>query len=174
MTAISPRSNEAWVLAAGDDSQVSTDLVACHEGDSVREEELTTETTATGVTATETTPSREIVTAAIDMESHLPFSDLTDLEDAERGFFGSQRPGQVRAADGRVVWDADAWSSVLERSRPDTVNPGLWRQAQLVTLHGLYEVTEGISARRPERRCRLTRPSTWELASATTVSGTSP
>jgi hypothetical protein len=144
MTAISPRSNEACVLAAGDHSRVSTDLVACHQGDSVRDEELMTETTATGVTATETTPSREIVTAATDMESHLPFSDPTDLEDAKRGFLGSQRPGQVRAADGRVVWDADAWSSVLERSRPDTVNPSLWRQAKLVALHGLYEVTEGI------------------------------
>jgi alkyl sulfatase BDS1-like metallo-beta-lactamase superfamily hydrolase len=98
-----------------------------------------TESTATG-----TTPSRDIVAAASGMESHLPFSDTADLEDAERGFLGSQRPGQVHAADGRVVWDADAWSSVLEGSRPDTVNPSLWRQAQLVALHGLYEVTQGI------------------------------
>ncbi|MHA6622656.1 alkyl/aryl-sulfatase [Pseudonocardia sp. DLS-67] len=98
-----------------------------------------TETTATG-----TVPSRDILTAAAAMEARLPFADTADLQDANRGFVGSRSPGQVRAADGRVVWDADAWSSVLETSHPATVNPSLWRQAQLVALHGLYEVTEGI------------------------------
>ena len=30
------------------------------------------------------------------------------------------------------------------RDSPDTVNPSLWRQAQLNKVHGLFEVCEGI------------------------------
>lgn len=98
-----------------------------------------TQTTTTGVIV-----SPDILAGASAMQDRLPFSDTGDLDDAERGFLGAQSPGQVHAADGRVVWDAEAWSSVLEAPRPDTVNPSLWRQAQLVALHGLYEVTDGI------------------------------
>ncbi|GEL21088.1 beta-lactamase-like protein [Pseudonocardia sulfidoxydans NBRC 16205] len=98
-----------------------------------------TETTAPG-----TTPSPGILTAAAAMESALPFTDTADLDDAKRGFLGAHRPGRVTTDDGRVVWDADAWSTVLDGPRPDTVNPSLWRQAQLVALHGLYEVTDGV------------------------------
>ncbi|TKG69253.1 alkyl/aryl-sulfatase [Prauserella endophytica] len=93
---------------------------------------------------TETGATPAIIAATSALEERLPFADTTDLEDAERGFIGALRPGQVFAADGRVVWDADAWASVLELERPETVNPSLWRQARLVALHGLYEVTDGV------------------------------
>ena len=33
-----------------------------------------------------------------------------------------------------------AWT----RSAPDTVNPSLWRQAQLNAIHGLFEVAPGF------------------------------
>ena len=49
----------------------------------------------------------------------------------------------VRAADGRVVWDLEAYS-YLDGECPDTVNPSLWRQAQLCVKNGLFEVTGGI------------------------------
>ena len=49
----------------------------------------------------------------------------------------------IKAADGRVVWDMDAWG-FLAGDCPDTVHPSLWRQAQLTAKHGLYEVTDGI------------------------------
>jgi alkyl sulfatase BDS1-like metallo-beta-lactamase superfamily hydrolase len=49
----------------------------------------------------------------------------------------------VRATEGRVVWDADAYG-FLDAECPQTVNPSLWRQGQLNALHGLFEVTEGI------------------------------
>ena len=32
----------------------------------------------------------------------------------------------------------------LDGECPDTVNPSLWRQAQLNAIHGLFEVREGI------------------------------
>ncbi|GLZ47850.1 hypothetical protein Acsp06_40350 [Actinomycetospora sp. NBRC 106375] len=93
---------------------------------------------------TEATVDPGILAAARAVEDRLPFGDTRDLEDARRGLLGSRSPGTVHADDGRVVWNADAWADVLAGPRPDTVHPSLWRQAQLVALHGLYEVTDGI------------------------------
>lgn len=39
----------------------------------------------------------------------LPFKDRQDFEDARRGFVAALEPGVVRA-DGRVVWDNDAYA----------------------------------------------------------------
>ncbi|MFJ5138617.1 alkyl/aryl-sulfatase [Streptomyces sp. NPDC088707] len=75
--------------------------------------------------------------------SALPFEDTTDFENADRGFIGALVPGVVESADGRVVWDNDAYD-FLKGECPETANPSLWRQAQLASKQGLYEVTEGI------------------------------
>ncbi|GAA4994376.1 alkyl/aryl-sulfatase [Streptomyces siamensis] len=73
----------------------------------------------------------------------LPFDDLTDFENADRGFIAALVPGVVRDADGGVVHDADAYA-FLEDDCPDTAHPSLWRQARLCARQGLYEVTEGV------------------------------
>ncbi|CAA9249106.1 MAG: Alkyl sulfatase and related hydrolases, MBL-fold metallo-hydrolase superfamily [uncultured Actinomycetospora sp.] len=86
----------------------------------------------------------EIVAAASVLESRFPFADDAAFDDARRGHLGSIPGGLVHADDGRVVWNAETWGPALSGSRPDSVNPSLWRQAQLVAMHGLYEVTEGI------------------------------
>ena len=39
-------------------------------------------------------------------------------------------PRVVKAADGRVVWDNDAYA-FLDGECPATANPSLWRQGQL-------------------------------------------
>jgi alkyl sulfatase BDS1-like metallo-beta-lactamase superfamily hydrolase len=70
-------------------------------------------------------------------------TDRTDFAHADRGFIGALEPMVIKAADGRVVWDMDSWG-FLDADCPDTVNPSLWRQAQLTAKHGLYEVTDGI------------------------------
>ena len=73
----------------------------------------------------------------------LPFHDRTDFEDADRGFLGALDPGVVTDSDGRVVWDNDAYG-FLRSECPDTAHPSLWRQGQLASKQGLYEVCEGI------------------------------
>lgn len=73
----------------------------------------------------------------------LPFSDTADFDAATRGFLGTLDPPIVRDADGRVVWDLDSYS-FLEGEAPETVNPSLWRQSQLLIKHGLFEVIPGI------------------------------
>src|SRR5271163_1107122 len=70
-------------------------------------------------------------------------SDRADFANSDRGFIGTLEPMVIKAADGRVVWDMDSWG-FLDGACPDTVNPSLWRQAQLTARHGLYEVTDGI------------------------------
>ncbi|WP_122818240.1 alkyl/aryl-sulfatase [Nocardioides pantholopis] len=72
------------------------------------------------------------------------FADRTDFDNAERGLIARLDPGVIRAADGRVVFDIDEFSSGLAGDCPDTVNPSLWRQGQLTAIQGLFEVTSGI------------------------------
>jgi alkyl sulfatase BDS1-like metallo-beta-lactamase superfamily hydrolase len=45
-----------------------------------------------------------------------------------------------------VIWDLEAYKAYigLDKPAPDTVNPSLWRNAQLGMLNGLFEVTDGI------------------------------
>ena len=73
----------------------------------------------------------------------LPFGDTQDFDDARRGFIGRLEPCTVRAADGRVVWDLESYR-FLDDPAPATANPSLWRQSQLNTIDGLFEVVPGI------------------------------
>jgi alkyl sulfatase BDS1-like metallo-beta-lactamase superfamily hydrolase len=73
----------------------------------------------------------------------LPFHDTRDFDDADRGFIAALSPCVVKAADGRVVWDNDAYS-FLTGPAPTSVHPSLWRQSTLVAKQGLYEVVPGI------------------------------
>src|SRR6201997_434295 len=73
----------------------------------------------------------------------LPLDDTADFADADRGLIASLRPCVIKAADGRVVWDNDAYS-FLTGDAPFSVHPSLWRQSMLAAKQGLYEVVEGI------------------------------
>lgn len=77
-----------------------------------------------------------------DVRQRLPFSDTQDFEDAARGLV-APLPGPVTAADGKVVWDNSTYD-FLSGDCPETVNPSLWRQSQLVATGGLFEVVPGI------------------------------
>lgn len=76
----------------------------------------------------------------------LDFSDRQSFEDASRGFIATLDPMTIphdRTPD-RPAFDLSQFS-FLETDAPDTVNPSLWRQAQLNAMHhGLYEVVDGI------------------------------
>lgn len=63
-------------------------------------------------------------------------------EDADRGLVASLEPAVV-TSNGRVVWDNDAWR-FLEAPCPPTANPSFWRQGQLCSRQGPFQVTDGI------------------------------
>lgn len=90
-----------------------------------------------------TPPSPFIASANAAWREALPFGDTTDFDDADRGFLGALDPCVITTADGRVVWDNDAYA-FLAGQAPDSVHPSLWRQSQLAAKQGLYQVVEGI------------------------------
>lgn len=73
----------------------------------------------------------------------LPFADASDFELAERGRLGGEATLTIPADGGGVAWDMSAFA-FEKGAAPDTVNPSLWRQAQLNAIHGLFEVVPGI------------------------------
>ena len=77
------------------------------------------------------------------MSQTLPWSDREDEDFAARGFIAGWDQPQIRAADGRVVWDFSVYN-FLQGQAPETVNPSLWRHAQLLARAGLFQVAERV------------------------------
>ena len=75
--------------------------------------------------------------------AELTFGDRQDFDFANRGFVGSRPDPVIRNATGQPVWDLSA-SDFLKGEAPATVNPSLWRQAQLMAKHGLFRVAPQI------------------------------
>ena len=76
----------------------------------------------------------------------LPFADKQDFEDAQRGFIAPlPEGGVIRNKAGQPVWDFSSFSFIKEgAAAPDTVNPSLWRQSQLLTAAGLFKVIDRV------------------------------
>jgi alkyl sulfatase BDS1-like metallo-beta-lactamase superfamily hydrolase len=67
------------------------------------------------------------------VQSQLPFNDRQDFEDAMRGFIATTSDPA----------NPDRWA-FLKHEAPPTVNPSLWRQAQLNVANGLFKVADGV------------------------------
>lgn len=75
----------------------------------------------------------------------LNFSDRQDFENAHRGFIAPLSLVPIKNANGVVVWNSNQYSFIQEDKRASsTVNPSLWRQAQLQNTSGLFKVVEGV------------------------------
>lgn len=74
---------------------------------------------------------------------HLPFSDRTDFESVSKGLIAPFK-GQVKDASGKVIWDVAAYDFLAKDQSPASVNPSLWRLAQLNAHAGLFEVSPKI------------------------------
>ncbi|MGC0913121.1 alkyl/aryl-sulfatase (plasmid) [Pantoea sp. XAF26B01_ASV70] len=75
----------------------------------------------------------------------LPFDNKSDFEDAHKGFIAALPDAVIKGESGNVIWDPKQYAFIKEGEKaPDTVNPSLWRQSQLINISGLFEVTEGI------------------------------
>jgi alkyl sulfatase BDS1-like metallo-beta-lactamase superfamily hydrolase len=73
----------------------------------------------------------------------LPVLDGEDEDFAARGFIATWDKPTITRADGGVAWDFRAYAN-LAGPAPDTVNPSLWRHAQLLAKHGLFKVSDRI------------------------------
>jgi alkyl sulfatase BDS1-like metallo-beta-lactamase superfamily hydrolase len=110
----------AWLVAAC--------VAACSTGDPE-----TADSAATPATAA----ANRAVAAA------LRLGDPQDFEDAKRGFIAADRPLAIAGQDGAPLWNMADYDFVTGDA-PPTVNPSLWRQAQLNGQYGLFEVVPGI------------------------------
>ncbi|KAJ4987022.1 hydrolase [Stagonosporopsis vannaccii] len=66
-----------------------------------------------------------------------------DFNDADRGFIAALNPGIIEDVNGKIVWNIEEFK-FLEEECPKTAHPGLWRQGQLNSKQGLYEIVPGI------------------------------
>lgn len=88
-------------------------------------------------------PSAATLKAQAALKRSLPFKDRQDFDFATRGYIGTLADPIIRRADGGVAWDLNAYAG-LDGEAPATVNPSLWRQAQLLAKSGLFQVSDRI------------------------------
>lgn len=73
----------------------------------------------------------------------LPFADKQDFEDAKKGFIETLVPMTIKDAKGQTAWDLTSYD-FIKGEAPDTVNPSLWRIAELNLNNGLFKVTDKV------------------------------
>lgn len=91
-------------------------------------------------------PATEATKAANNaLLKELPFNDKTSFELAHKGFIAPLPSEVIKGNAGNVIWDPAKYAFIKEGEvAPDTTNPSLWRQSQLINISGLFEVTDGI------------------------------
>ncbi|MDO9713688.1 alkyl/aryl-sulfatase, partial [Paracraurococcus lichenis] len=96
------------------------------------------------------------------VRNYLNFNDRDDFENATRGLIARPDTLIIRDAKGGIVWDLEAYKSFIDvdRPAPDTVNPSLWRNAQLNMQYGLFRVHD-----------RIVQVRGYDLANVTFVQG---
>ena len=84
-------------------------------------------------------------TVATNSAAVISFDDPGDFERANRGLVAQLDPPVVTMDNGRVIFDAATFDFVREsETAPESVHPGLWRQARLNSARGLFEVADGV------------------------------
>ncbi|WP_166219385.1 alkyl/aryl-sulfatase [Pseudomonas atagonensis] len=76
---------------------------------------------------------------------YLPFANKQDFEDAKNGFIADLPSPVIKGETGNTVIDLSQYDFLKkEGPTPDTVNPSLWRQSQIMAGRGLFKVVDGI------------------------------
>ena len=89
-------------------------------------------------------PEPATLKANADLAKTLPFANREDFDDAMRGFVGTMPDAQMPGTGPRPVWSMKPYDFLKQNEAPDSVNPSLWRQAQLNAIHGLFKVTDRV------------------------------
>lgn len=74
----------------------------------------------------------------------LPLDDKADFDDARYGLVAALPDALVRGADDKAAFSMKPFAFVIDAPAPATVNPSLWRQAQLNAIHGLFKVADRV------------------------------
>lgn len=82
------------------------------------------------------------------LENILDFKDTSDFKDATSGFIAPLPPKLSK--NGKDIWNIKAYDFIPKEpitsasQAPNTTNPSLFRQSQLVMISGLFKVTDRI------------------------------
>lgn len=74
----------------------------------------------------------------------LPFADRQDYEDARRGFVATLPDVTMTRDDGAEAFTLSGFEFLQQPDAPASVNPSLWRHAQLNMNNGLFAVSERV------------------------------
>lgn len=74
----------------------------------------------------------------------LNFADREDFEDAQRGLVAPPSDMVIKNKDGSDAWNLLQYDFLKQKEAPATVNPSLWRQAQLNMNAGLFKVVDRV------------------------------
>ena len=102
---------------------------------------------ATAIAQTQPKPATEATKAANRaLQQYLNFDDREDFANATRGLIAKPDTLTVRNAKGDPVWDLETYKAFIgiDKAAPDSVNPSLWRNAQLNMQYGLFRVHDRI------------------------------
>ncbi|MEQ1779970.1 MAG: alkyl sulfatase dimerization domain-containing protein [Hyphomonadaceae bacterium] len=88
-------------------------------------------------------PSRFTRAEHATVKAERNFTDARDFDFASRGFIATRKDPLITNAAGQTVWNLAAFD-FLKDAAPETVNPSLWRQGQLMAKHGLFKVSDNI------------------------------
>src|SRR5262249_33696108 len=69
--------------------------------------------------------------------------DGKDMDFASRGFIATRDDPVIKRDSGGTAFDLKSYT-FLEGDAPESANPSLWRQAKILTKHGLFKVCDRI------------------------------
>ncbi len=79
------------------------------------------------------------------LRDYLPFNNKQDFDDVQRGFIADLPNPVIKGSSGNTVIDLSQFDFLKQQGpAPETVNPSLWRQEQLLSVRGLFKVVDGI------------------------------
>jgi len=88
--------------------------------------------------------SAATISAQRAMAKSLPVDDGRDSGFADRGFIATLSDPQIKAKDGKIVWNLGAYDWMSGNTAPESVNPSLWRHMGLLRKHGLFALSENM------------------------------
>jgi len=89
-------------------------------------------------------PSKHTLKVLQEARKTLPFGDMKDFEEQEKGFIAPMTELKIKADAGHVAWDMERYQFLLDADDFDSIHPSLTRQSRLNMNYGLYEVVPGI------------------------------
>lgn len=78
------------------------------------------------------------------LKNKMPFEDVRDFAEQEKGFIAAPDYKEIKADAGHIAWSMGKYEFLLEEKDYQSIHPSLQRQATLNMNYGLYEVIDGI------------------------------